>query len=185
MSKKCSVCDSRDKKKIERELLKGTSYVAITRMYGVGPNPLSSHKKKHMSVAITDSMISRIPSLKVKEIDPNKEIPHLKDVEACLIYLHQEFHNINNKAKESDELSADNFRASSIRMQALRHDMDLIGMLLKGKDLIYENENQLNWKKILPKIVEATEDYPEVSFAIAEVLRKSQYIKTAEEILLK
>ena len=101
MARKCKICDSTNKKKIEKEILKGTAISWIAKEYGVSFGVVKRHKEEHMSLEIAQSMITRIPELRVPKIDHVKELPQLSNLSDCISYIHTEILDIYLKISKT------------------------------------------------------------------------------------
>ena len=159
----CKICDMDNRKKIEFDLLRGVPYEELSNKYKVSKYILSKHKRYHIVKNLSDSMGAELVDLRVPDSLINTtDIPQITNVKDCLEYLHKEFIRIKAKAEGEENLP--------LSLQALKCDMDCIGLVIKSQELILSYQSQSSWEKILPKILEAVKPYPEVKIAIANAL---------------
>jgi hypothetical protein len=164
---RCMVCSSDDRKKIERLLIKQESFASITREYNIKYWSLKNHLDYHMSKAVVKTMMSAMKELKVPVIKPEIELPKIKNLAGCLDHIHGELLWVKEKAKKE--------RNYPVMMQALKHDLDCIGVIMKGKEIMLSYQAQGSWQKILPKILKAVEHNPEAKTAISKALQEASY----------
>ena len=174
---KCKVCDSPLHKNIEKDMLQKMSFARLTAKYDICYRVLKRHKDYHLSVKTGKDMMTRMPQLQVKKSDPKKAFPHLNNIYDCLCFIHNEHLEIYDGAKERGD--------DSIKLQALKQDMDCLGMALKGKEVFSSYQSQGDWESILSKILVAISPHPEVKIAISTILKESRQTIVIGDVLKK
>jgi len=158
----CKVCQSIDKKKIEKDLLLGKPYSYFKKTYNMGYVTLRRHKEDHLSKEIAEERKNRMVEFQLPQILVEKEFPPLDNILDCLSFIHNESLGIYKKAKDEEQLST--------ALQALRLDMDCIGLAVRGDELRQSYQAQGSWEKIFPVILEVLKDYEEARVAVSDRL---------------
>jgi hypothetical protein len=158
----CKICKSIDKKKIETDILLGKSGSYFKKTYEIGYSTLRRHKEDHLSKEIADDRKSRMVEFQLPKIMVEKEFPPLDNILDCLSFIHNESLGIYKKAKDEQALN--------VALQALRLDMDCIGLALRGDELRQSYQAQGSWEKIFPIILEVLKDYEDARVAVSNRL---------------
>lgn len=172
---KCKVCDSPLQKQIEKDMLNLLSFAKLTAKYDICYRVLKRHKDDHLSVKTAQDMMSRMPQFRVKKVDPKKDLPQLDNIYDCLCFIHNEHLEIYEDAKFSGNVS--------VKLQALKQDMDCLGMALKGKEVFMSYQSHGDWEDILHKILVAIKSHPEVKVAISTILKESRQTIVVSDVL--
>jgi hypothetical protein len=173
MPRLCPVCESLDRRKIEKELLeigtiKGKTFMDLSRKTKINERSLSGHKRNHMSKALAKEVASRMPHMKVAKICNKKSIPALKNLADCFLYLHEQSLDVHDKAMKLEDQKA----GLQIRLQAIRTDASCLELAIRGKELWMAEKAQGSWDKLLPVILKVVEPYPEVRLNISKAIRE-------------
>jgi hypothetical protein len=163
MMPNCTVCKSVDRKKIERLLILGTSYASVTRQFGMAYKTLKNHKVNHLPEEVARSMVKTMPEMRAPIIKVDKRIPQLKDLMGCVSYIHNRLIGIQLEAQEDGN--------RQLELQAFKLDLETIGVVKSGHEMLLAYEAQGSWDKVLPDILEAVRDFPAARKAIFNALR--------------
>ena len=174
---KCKVCDSPLHKKIERDMIQNTSFSRMTAKYDICYRVLKRHKDHHLAVKTAQDMMTRVSQLQVRKVNPKKDLPQLDNIYDCLCFIHNEHLEIYDDAK----LRGDD----SVKLQALKQDMDCLGMALKGKEVFMSYQSHGDWEDILHKILVAIKPHPEVKIAISTILKESRQTIVVGDVFKK
>ena len=158
----CLVCKSIKKKEIEKDMLLGKTFSYLQRTYSISYMPLRRHKEEHMPEELSEQRKRRMSEFAVPEIIVDEELPPLNNILDCLTFIHNEALGIYKEAKEE--------KVFNVALQALKLDMDCIGLAVKGDELRQSYQAQGSWEKIFPIILEVLKDHEEARVAVSERL---------------
>jgi hypothetical protein len=166
-SSRCSVCNSPNVKKIERDLLmKGLTIDSVREKYGFkSTSPITTHMSYHVPEQTAKELMGKIPaSLTAPQINPGKEIPPLKDFIGCITYLHTGALKVYNKAFEDED--------GKLMLMASQEDRKCLELYLRASELKMFYQGQSSWQKAYPLILKAVSEFPEAQLAVAKALKE-------------
>jgi len=171
----CKVCDSPMQKKIEKEILKGATYVSIQKKFDVSRNTVKKHKMEHMSIEVARSMMSRIPSLQVPKMDVIKGLSIIKNTDACIEFVHQELIKMYIEACEEEN--------KLLKLAILKQIPDNIALVVRSSEVFRDLTLQSNWEDVIPQIIKSVSGFPEAKVAISRAFREKKLLVSPEEVL--
>ena len=171
----CKICRSPLKKKIEKEILKGSSGAAIKRKFDMGHSVLRTHKTKHMTKEVARDMMTRLPSLRAPEIDYDLAIPSIKDSLGCIEFIHKEQIKMYFEAKAKNDLKFADL--------ILRHNTETLNVAIRAHEILADMSSQSSWQSMIPKILKSVKNYPEAKLAISEAMRERKLLLSPSDVL--
>ncbi len=171
----CKLCRSPLKKKIEKEVLKGTKHHKIKTKFGIGSSTIKRHMTEHITKEVSLDMMTRMPSLQAPEIDYDVAIPAIKDTLGCIEFIHSEQIKMYLVAKEKNDL-----RFAEL---ILRHNTETLNVAIRAHDVLSDMSSQSSWQRMIPKIIAAVKDYPEAKLAISEAMKERKLLLSPDNVI--
>jgi len=171
----CKLCRSPLKKKIEKEILKGSTYAVIKRKFDISTAIVRRHKSKHMTAEVARDMMSRLPALRAPEINYDLAIPSIKDSLGCIEFIHREQIKMYFEAKEKNDLKFADL--------ILRHNTETLNVAIRAHEILSDMSSQSSWQQMIPKILESVKNYPEAKLAISEAMKERKMLLSPSDVL--
>ena len=153
MSRKCIVCESSDRDKIEKMMVSGQSFRDIERQFRIDKSSLHRHKKNHLPSAL----------IKAKK---GKEIVKATNLVEEISRLKRKAENIAKKAEERGD-----YRTALAGIRELTRIVELLAKMQgEMKDQTVNIVLNSEWVELRTIILSTLDDYPEAKIKLAEVL---------------